>query len=212
MNKLPKEYWKEIIKKQQDSGKNIEEWCLENKIPLSTFHRWKTKLGFSTLRIQNPQSPKYWEEIIKKQQDSGKNIKEWCLENKIALPTFHRWKTKLGFSTLRIQNPQSPKYWEEIIKKQQDSGKSIIEWCFENKINRRYFHKWKTAFNAWEPTITKNETKSSFVELTDEDKKTLLKTYKKSNISIEHGDIRINLPEDFDDELFIKCIKLLQHK
>ena len=47
----PDPEWQKKIKIWQTSGKNANEWCKENKIPIQTFYTWKKRL-----RLQNQAS------------------------------------------------------------------------------------------------------------------------------------------------------------
>lgn len=38
------EYWKDVIKRQEESKQHIRPWCIENDVPISSYYKWKKRL------------------------------------------------------------------------------------------------------------------------------------------------------------------------
>ena len=85
--------------------------------------------------------------------------------------------------------------WENRIRQQKSSGKSVSEWCLENKIHPRVFYYWRSKFSP------KAIDRSCFTELTNS---------KSSSIVIECQGIRICLDTHFDSTALKHCLAMLR--
>jgi hypothetical protein len=52
-----REYWQELIERQQSSGLNITEFCSREGVHTTSFHTWRTKLGMKPEPVSKPEKP-----------------------------------------------------------------------------------------------------------------------------------------------------------
>ncbi|MFW9872289.1 MAG: hypothetical protein ACFFG0_04235 [Candidatus Thorarchaeota archaeon] len=82
------------------------------------------------------------------------------------------------------------KYWQKKIKEQRDSGKTITQWCAENKITRCIFFQWKAKLG-----FTKTENRGRKPQINKAILKRLKKTRQMKNISTQEIDEMLWAPE-----------------
>ena len=95
-----------------------------------------------------------------------------------------------------MKNYQKKALWEKRISLQEKSKKSVLEWCQENKINRKSFYRWRLLLKeqkAEERSFIKIEEKNIADKLT-----------------IKIKDITIHLEDNFNKKILKNCIKILR--
>jgi len=93
-----------------------------------------------------PRTDEEWLELIREQRSSGLTQKAWCMEKGISQHTM--WDRIRKFRILGMVTGPSQtvgrgglpththEEWQELIKEQQASGRTLEEWCAENSVNR----------------------------------------------------------------------------
>lgn len=100
--------------------------------------------------------------------------------------------------------------WRKLIKAHAESGLSVKEWCRENSITERKYYYWRKKLRQLDSEGTDG---SQFAEIdpalclapsaADPDPKQLL--------SIQMGDLRLDIHESVPEDLLETVLKVMRH-
>ena len=155
-----------------------------------------------------------WIEIVKRQQASGEKAEIWCKKNEI---NYNSMVDAAG--RLRKQGLLSPPEkrtsgdWLELIKRQQESGQTVKEWCEGKGINPPTMatmiarHREKGLLKEYtKPAGGKKEKRAvtQWVEVSEATAK-----QETNEIRVEIGVFRIAVPAEFSEGTFLRVCKAL---
>jgi len=97
-----------------------------------------------------------------------------------------------------VRQSKALKKWAKIVQEWKLSGQKAIEWCRGRNISYPYFITWRKRFEK----MNAENTPSLFMELQDE------KTPKVLEIHCQ--DFTVTVPEQFDPQSLLKCLRILR--
>ena len=85
--------------------------------------------------------------------------------------------------------------WQGLLEDYRLSKSTITQWCKERKLSEGAFYYWKRILSVEQSKST------AFVELSEEES---------SGIKLEYKEIKIQLDQNFDETVLLRCMKTLR--
>ncbi len=140
-----KEETKELdkkIRKNHRVGGNVENFCKENGIKISTYGAHSRKMGINCEEEQKKRKKRLDEKILKNHETGG-NVKQFCEKNGIKVDTYYLHLKKLGINILEIKQQQRQELAAKILKNHQEKG-NVEKFCKDNGIKIRTYYLYLT--------------------------------------------------------------------
>lgn len=111
-------FWEKTISDQEASGMKIKEYCQAHSLDRSSYYRWRDKLrkissqealvgepGTQSRKSKQQEYHTYWTKILKEQEASGMEAREYCNTHGLKYDTFRQWRYRFN-KKLKIENTQ----------------------------------------------------------------------------------------------------------